>query len=384
MEFYMNQDRFFSYNDKCYLVALKMDPELLSKIPLELVPGVYLTDFPHYALENAASKESCTTENIYRCEWVCPGYGLKLHAAKYCIKIDKSIPDNSKDRYFWLMIGALYLARPLNICILGSFSYGKEDTGFVGENAAHYEHRSNIYLDTFFSHSHDESHLLTYTKDDFEQTKVYFLKMEKIFASRQAAPRPYFVLKSFLEATLWEKLIYSSTVFSKLFPLIDSFAGNPTHSHEKKISKRLSAFLKDVPSHIHGQNVPEGEIKERLVSIWRLHRGPELHGYLKEPPIPRANSPQSELYDTSELKDLFDLMEIARLSIIKMLLLDEISYSKYCEIPIPSRSGANQKALEKDEFKAENTAREKSSIDFFEKKSYQNPLAMCSFFDFHD
>jgi hypothetical protein len=50
------------------------------------------------------------------------------------------------DRYFWLMIEALYLTKPLYINIAGSFSYGNEEDGFLGRTPGRIPHKSNISL----------------------------------------------------------------------------------------------------------------------------------------------------------------------------------------------------------------------------------------------
>ncbi len=172
------------------------------------------------------------------------------------------------------MVSALYLTKPLYINIAGGFSYGNEEN------------------------------LLQYNEDDLKQAGVYFARFVQIFNARKTTPRPYYVLKAFFEATLWEHSIYASTSFSKLFPLIDSFTGNPTHKHEKQASTRLNLFLKEVPSRLLDKPLPEEEIKSRLASIWQLHRAPDLHGYLKEPDLPSSNGSNKKPVDNAELKDL--------------------------------------------------------------------------------
>lgn len=87
---------------------------------------------PQHALAQAAGKDSTERENIALAEWVYPGYGLGIGIVNACIKIDTSVPTNLRDRYFWLMISALYLTKPLYINISGCFSYGNEEEGFLG------------------------------------------------------------------------------------------------------------------------------------------------------------------------------------------------------------------------------------------------------------
>ena len=372
-------DDFFATDDKCFLfLNLKIDPSLFHRLPLKLAPGIYLASTPQHALALAAGKRANAKENIALAEWIYPGYGLGMGIVNACLKIDTTVPAALRDRYFWFMVEALYLTKPLYINIAGGFSYGNEEDGFLGRTPGRIPHKSNISLNTFFSHAKGEN-LLQYSEEDFKQAGVYFSHFVKIFNSRQIAPRPYFVLKAFFEATLWEHSIYASTTFSKLFPLIDSFAGNPTHKHDKQTSKRLSLFLKEVPSVLLDTPLSEEGIRLRILSIWHLHRAPDLHGYLKEPDLPTANISTQNPIDRPELKDLFDLMEFARVCIIKMLMLDEVSFQEYCQIPIPRRkyrSDAERTDADK--------AREAASKRFFEEKTYPSPKSMFAYTDFLD
>ena len=220
------------------------------------------------------------------------------------------------------MVSALYLTKPLYINIAGGFSYGNEEEGFLGRTPSRILKKSNISIDTFFSHAKGEN-LLQYNEEDLKQAGVYFARFVEIFNSRKTASRPHYVLKAFFEATLWEHSVYASTSFSKLLPLIDSFTGNPTHKHEQKASTRLGLFLKELPSKFLKKPLSEEEIKSRVASIWQHHRGPDLHGYLKEPDAITSQDSNKIPADSEELKDLFDLMEFSRLAIIKMLLLDD-------------------------------------------------------------
>ncbi|MEG0036861.1 MAG: hypothetical protein RR796_03670 [Victivallaceae bacterium] len=209
---------------------------------------------------------------------------------------------------------------------------------------------------------------------------MYFARFVEIFASRKTAARPCYVLQAFFEATLWEKLTYASTCFSKLFPLIDAFTGNPTHKHELKASTRLSLFLKDLPSKFLKNSLSEEEIKSRIASIWQRHRGPSLHGFLKEPDAITSDGSNITSVNNEESKDLFDLMELSRLAIIKMLLLDESSFKEYCDIPIPK-----QKYSSKEERTADESNRDELGKKFFEENFYVHPkelIAYTNFFKF--
>ncbi len=70
-------------------------------------------------------------------------------------------------------------------------------------------------------------------------------------------------------------------------------------------------------------------------------------------------------------------MEIARLCLVKMLLLDEASFQEYSGIPIPSR-----RYKDKDSKNVAAQAREVAAKQFFEGKSYQNPQALIAYTDF--
>ena len=369
----------FDFDDKCFLfLNFKIDGSLFHQLPIELAPGIYLASTPQHALAQAAGKGSTERENIALAEWVYPGYGLGMGIVNACIKIDSTVPSNLRDRYFWLMASALYLTKPLYINIAGGFSYGNEEEGFLGRTPSRILKKSNISLNTFFSHAYGEN-LLQYNEEDLKQAGVYFARFVEIFNSRKTASRPYYVLKAFFEATLWENSVYASTSFSKLLPLIDSFTGNPTHKHELKASTRLALFLKELPSKFLKKPLSEEEIKSRVASIWQLHRGPDLHGYLKEPDAMTAQDSNKIPADSEELKDLFDLMEFSRLAIIKMLLLDDGSFKEYCEIPIPKR-----KYSSKEERVADETTRDELGKRFFEDKSYPHPKELLAYTDFSE
>jgi hypothetical protein len=83
--------------------------------------------------------------------------------------------------------------------------------------------------------------------------------------------------------------------------------------------------------------------------------------------------------DKPELKDLFDLMEFSRISIIKMLMLDDESFQEYCQIPIPRRKyHSDRERTDADK------AREAASKRFFEEKTYPSPKSMFAYTDFVD
>ncbi len=368
----------FTTGDKCFLFsAFSIDPCLFLKLPIELCPGIFLASTPQHALARGGRRGASEREHVALGEWVYPGYALGLGVVNACIKIDLTVSEGLRDRYFWLLMGALFLTKPIYTHIAGSFQYGNEEEGFLGRITNKIDHRTNICLDAFFSHSVQGTSLLQYNEEDFRQAALYFAQFVRIFGSRHTASRPYFNLKSFLEAVLWERLHYASSSFSKLFPLIDSFVGNPTHDHCKKASFRLSSFLGETPSVLLEKSLNKEELALRLQSIWDLHRAPDLHGYLKEPDVPSTNAGARNPIDRPELKDLFDLMELARISIIKMLSLEESLFQDYCQIPIP-----RSEYLSKDEKKEAEKLREVVSKRFFEEGLYSFPTSTIAFTDF--
>ncbi len=368
----------FTTGDKCFLFsAFSVNPCLFLKLPIELCPGIFLASTPQHALARGGRRGASEKEHVALGEWVYPGYALGLGIVNACIKIDLSVPEGLKDRYFWLLMGALFLTKPIYTHIAGSFQYGDEEEGFLGRITNKIDHRTNICLDTFFSHTAQGAALLQYNEEDFRRAALYFAQFVRIFGSRHTASRPYFNLKSFLEAVLWERLHYASSSFSKLFPLIDSFVGNPTHDHCKKASFRLSSFLGEVPNILLEEPLNKEKVALRLQSIWDLHRAPDLHGYLKEPDVPTTNAGARNPIDRPELKDLFDLMELARISLIKMLSLEERVFQDYCQIPIP-RSGY----VSKDEKKEAEKLREAMSKRFFEESLHSFPTSTIAFTDF--
>ncbi len=372
----MQLDDQFSVDDRCYLfLNFPFDWSFSSNLPIELAPGIYLTLTPQHALACAAPKGSSVETHIGLAAWVYPGYGLVRGICNTCIKIDSRVPLELRDRYFWFIIEALYLVKPLYISIAGAFSYGTLEEGFVGTHPSRIGHRSNICAEPFFGNTNGGK--FCYNEEELKQAGFYFSRIVEIFNSRKTAARPYFNLKAFFEATLWERSIYASTSFSKLFPLIDSFAGNPSHDHDKKVSKRFSLFLKGITGPQRYKAMSEEKIKSRLLSIWHDHRAPDLHGYLKELDFPVLNAETKSPIDKLELKDLFDLMEFSRLAIIKMLHLEKDSFKEYCEIPIPLR-----KYKDKADRVTSEKARENASKAFFEEKTYPNPKEIVAYIDF--
>ncbi len=365
----------FSTGDKCFLFSkFKIDPNLFHKLPIELYPGIHLTLTPQHALHQGAGRNAKLKEHIALANWVYPGYGLNMGICNSCIKIDAGVKDSLRDRFFWLMLGALFLTKPLDLRITGSFTYGDEEAGLLGKNPSMINHRSNICLETNFRDGQKQN-FLQYDEQDLNQAVLYFSRLVEIFNSIKTASRPFFVLKSFFEATLWERLLYASTIFSKFFPLIDALVGNPHHDHCKKASNRLSFFLEGVSSIQSKILLEKQQIKERIKSIWDLHRPPTAHGFLKKISFPQEHSIDQDTEEGQEFKDLFDLMEISRLAIIKILLLDKDIFHDYCQIPFSFVYSS------KEEKNDNNCKRNKQSTQFFER-NYPNPDCLIAYTDF--
>ncbi|MBS0606786.1 MAG: hypothetical protein JSR57_07545 [Verrucomicrobia bacterium] len=324
-----------SQPDDHYLLFthLSIAPELQGQLT-PLYPGVYLAPTPYHAVQHGAPKGSSLERHVGLGAWVYPGHGLGMGVCHSCIKVDSSIPTDQKSHYAWVMAGALYLAKPLYMHIGGSFNYSTPEDGLLGRTTNRIDHRSNISLDTFFTHV-DDQNLLQYEQEDLERASKYFPLMLKILASKHQFQRAYANLRSFLKGVLWERLRYADSIFAELFSAVDSFAGNPTHKHRNKISTNLSLFLTGVPSLITNITPAPQVYIDRLQSIWDRHRGPCKHGYYKEIPFPIVHQ-QHSLSNEPELKDLFDLMEINRVAIVKMLLMDAGTFHDYCQIPVPT------------------------------------------------
>jgi hypothetical protein len=371
-------DIIFSEGDTVFLFSkLDIEESLLHKLPFEIFPGIHLAPTPNRELVENTNPNISEKDHISLVSWIYPGYTLGMNECDVCIKIDKSVPKEIRENYFWRFATALLLAKPLYIKVEGSFVYGNEKNGFLGERLDMHMlgYRSNISLNSVYKYA-NEKFKLQYDEEDFKLAKMYFLRILEVV--EQKDPRPFNVLKTFSEAMFWEKLNYRSTIFSKLIPLIDSFSGNPNREHEKKVSERLSMFLQEIPSKLLEKPLTRDYIKGRIANIWRLHRSPNLHGHEKDtPPVNSlatdgatsdslATNAKDDLLELKEVTDLFDLMEISRLAITKMLLLDAKSYQYYCAIPNSRPDNHNE--------------RNESSKQFFEG-AYPNSSNLFTYID---
>ena len=184
---------------------LTINPELYCQLPIEIYPGIHLASTPYHAVAQGAPSGSSQEKHSGLGAWVYPGHGIGMGQCHACIKVDSSIPSNLRERYSWIMVGALYLVKPLHMSIGGSFEYGTPQDGLL-KMPGHINHRSNIKLNSFFSHVNDananqpegkETYLLQYEREDLERAGKYFFTIIKIFDLRHKMPRPYFAIKAF-------------------------------------------------------------------------------------------------------------------------------------------------------------------------------------------
>ena len=322
--------------------------ELLQETPIQLAPDIYLASTPYHAVTRGARQGSKKEEHVGLGAWVYAGHGLGIGICHSCLKVNATVPTSTALHYAWVMAAALYLAKPLSIHISGFFDYGTPEDGLLGRTPGRIDQHSNICLDTFFSHIGDRP-ILHYDRKDLERASKCFPIILNIVDDPKQFPRAATTLRKFFKAVLWEKLRFADSIFGELFSSIDSLAGNPTHKHHSKIPTNLSKFLTGTPS-LFTQAIPEETaIFRRLQDIWHRHRDADTHGHQKEFPfsiIAGAKIQSSQANDLNqhpEMKDLFDLMEIARAAIVKMLLLDENHFQEYCQIPIPTYVNGKEK-----------------------------------------
>lgn len=365
----------FNEGDSCYLFTeFPWHTSLYDLFPLKIMEGVYLTQVPSHVL---SMPRNLTTSSIYKnialTEWVASGFNLQLGPSKVCIHIANFIPPETRDKIFWSIIGSLFLVKPLFIHVSGSFIYGNEIEWM--KNPGKHDLRSNFYFDTpAFSNLSENWN--KYNFQDIESLKFILPHFLSYYLSNKN-PRYFYNIQIYLQAIIFEKLSYKSSIYSKLFPLADSLAGNHSEANANKISIRLSNFLTDIP--LYNNHVVSKEIiKQRLFHIWSLHRVPELHGHLKESMTPKAefiSLNKFEIFpDDADYKDLSDLVDIVRVTFLKTLLLKEENLREYLMIPIPSTGKSRSEA------KQENKERDSKADEFF-LKSQENHKILCFYTD---
>ena len=366
----------FNEGDSCYLfTAFPWHISLFNQFPLKIMEGVYLTQVPSHALAMPRNRTTTSSiyENIALAEWVASGFNLKLGPSKVCIHIKNFIPSEIRDKMFWSIIGSLFLVKPLFIHVSGSFIYGNENEWL--KNPGKYDLRSNFHFDTS-SLNKSSNNYSEYNHQDIEKLKFVLPYFLNYYISNKNS-RYFYNVQIFLQAIIFEKLSYKSSIYSKLFPLLDSLAGNPHFAHGDKVSERLSSFLADIPFY-NNCSASKKIINDRLLYIWSLHRTPELHGHLKEimPPGPNfISSNQLEVFPhDNDYKDLLDLADISRIAFLKTLLLEKDSLEEYFRIPIPLTGKSPKEA------KKENDERDSKAKTFF-AKTHKNSEMLCFYSD---
>jgi len=358
---------------KYYLFTVfPIDHELLSSLPIPLMPGVKIDHSPKYDLCFAQGNDFSKEKNIALAGFVYPGFGLNDGMCNYCIIIDSSIPDCDKDGLFWMAVVALFIAKPLFMNITGAFYSGDRDIGFVKSPQA-IGLRSNLSLQGM-DQKLEISYKKCFDKDDIECARILIKRIVQIRKSQKSMQRPNYNLNIFCQLTFWEKLHYENSIFSKLFAFLDSFACNPSAKQEKRISERISTFLSDLAIDLHP--LSKVSIKNRLEYIWSLHRYPDVHGHIK-PPMPISIETPNGAFHFDSAKDLYCLFEIARLCLHKFLLLPIDKFEEYAKILIPPIGFSSKEAA------VINDKKDRDANTFF-GNLYDNPPELKPFFDFID
>lgn len=359
-------DNAFSQGDMCFLFTqFPLDHHSIDiSKPFEIHDGIYLVRTPPFDIPPDLSNKA-KARNIALTEWINPGFHLGLGMCHTSIKVNSVVPYKMRGKYFWTFITALLLVKPLFIHIAGTFIYGDAETDFIN-TPGKLDLRSNLFFDLSQYKIQPQS-WLSYNAQDIKMAKNLFPIILHYWNPNNNLRLSY-IIQQFQQALIFEKLHYASSIYSKLFPLVDSLAGNPKGLHHEYVSKRLGKFSTGVLSNETNKGITEEEITKRLKYIWELHRYPELHGHIKESIYPNPDIPNSSpnLFPNDEnIKDLRDLAEIARVCLLKIFLLNEHDRNEYCKILIPE-TGKSQKEAKK------NNEDRTGQADAFFGKSYSN------------
>lgn len=329
--------------------------------PIKIYEGVYLVSTPVEILTNPGRNRK--KENIAIAEWVYPGFHLPgLGICHTSVKIEASIHPDEQRSLFWALVGSLFLIKPLFIHIAGSFTYGSDDTDLI-HNPAKIDLRANLSLNLFRTQTQMQNEL-KYDTQDIELTKQIFPHLLEDLKPNKNNLRSSYNIQQFLQTFFFEKLNYRGSIYSKLFALIDSLAGNPSFSQAQHVSKRLGKFLSDISFDHNDKHTTEKRIIECLKYVWELHRYPVVHGHIKEGICPKGkaiNSTNIILPDNEDLQDLWNLSEIARITLLKILLLDKKNKKEYSQIPIPPTGKSTKEA------KDDNKKRDAMANNFFDQ-----------------
>ncbi len=334
-------DNIFHKGDSCFLFrSFPLDYKLhnLVENPIKIHENIYLVQTPSI-LNNTKTKETIATT-----EWICQGFHLGIGYSHVSIKIDSL--EESREKLFWSTIVAFFLVKPLFIHISGQFNYGDPDNNFIN-NPGKYDLRSNLSF-SLSQFNTQPQNWLSYNTQDIENVKRILPSLLDC-CNDNINLRQFFNIQMFLQIFFFEKLHFASSLYQKLFPLLDSLAGNPS---DFNVSERLGKFLADISFNEGTNRTSETLVKDRLAHIWGLHRYPEVHGHIKENYLKADIANSANIFpDKNNSKDLMDLAEMARVSFLKILLLDESNRKKYDNIPIPPTGKSRSEAKNENKFR---------------------------------
>jgi hypothetical protein len=299
--------------------------ELYEKLPLTITSGIQLIKSP--SLDNASGSDDIK-ENLALAGYVYPGYGLR--GTKLCpvsIKIDANIhvSNEKMDLLFWSTILAFIITKPLFIHVIGFYIHG--ENGFHKGQCNRIDLRSNISLDVL---AQDNQENLQYATENLAQVINLLPQIYNLLDSPDKHPRAYYNLVTFLAVAITEKLYLESTAFSRLFTVLDSFSGNTNNKHNVRISSRVANFIIDKSA---SQPVDELKLQKYLQDQWEIHRTPDIHGHVKLI-CPDPTQPQKNTFNLNYTEDLFNIFEITRFALLKMLLLPDNDFNSYSKIPL--------------------------------------------------
>ena len=207
----------------------------------------------------------------------------------------------------WRILYILRLIKPLYIGVISQFVFDEKVI-----NPGQHMHHSRLNKISFSNKGEREF----YQFEDLEYVNKLLPKINKILSDQTKYPQLKQAIQQFFQATLGEKWHYASTGFQKLFPGIDCLFGNPKSNHRNKISFRINKFL--------SKDIKQGNAKitylQKLFEIlWDTERHKAAHGF----PPPATTLKDSKPSNEENNKACFCVHELLRISLLKMLELDE-------------------------------------------------------------
>lgn len=317
---------------------------------VEIYEGIWIVKTPKHQLKSLnyfPRKE----ENISLGDWLY--HDLHMVGApikNICIKVDSSI--SNPGEYFWSAILTLYLIKPLYMHITGSFIINEgSNTKFIIKSPTLYNRKANIaFYSSMFSQP--SQNWLEYDQQNLDYFKEIFPIVLQ-YAKQEKNTRISQNLKSFSHCLFGNQIYYRDTLYRELFAIIDSLAGNPEHKHGKKISKQISQFLDSIECSINSnKKTTKDQIKDRLLDIWEQFRHNKAHGSIV-PEAQKPSSPKSTPYQPNIDNNLLQLLDITRLTLLKLITLNSDDQNEYDSIS----------------YKVEP---EKNKADIFFDKNYEN------------